>query len=337
LVARYGWQHVPSVGFLYVAFGDVLRERNELGKAAEYLEKGIALGQEGGHPHILIIGHVWLAWLRHTQADVTGSHAAIRAALQVVQRHQVSLFWPLPSAACCQARLWIAQGNLAEASRWSQTSRSNQPDTSDAYLYEVEHVTLARLLIAQGKLEDAEALLLQLHHAAEAAKRSGSLIEILILQAIACAAQQRAEAAMSALAQALNLAEREGFVRLFLDEGTPMAALLQQARAHGIAPEYVEKLLSAFPELDKETVARPGYAISLAPNLLVTPSLVEPLTPRELEVLRLLADGASNDEIAQRLIISLGTVKKHVANIFGKLAVQSRTQAVVQARALKLL
>jgi len=189
LVARYGWHNFPAVGFLYVAFGDLLREHNELSRAAEYLEKGLDLGREGGHPHILIIGHVWLAWLRQTQGDVTGSHAAIRAALQLIQQHQVSPFWPLPSAACCQARLWIAQGNLAAASHWGQTNRLDQAGTPGAYLYEVEQVTLARLLIAQGNLEAAEALLLRLHRAATAAQRNGSLIEILILQAISCAAQ----------------------------------------------------------------------------------------------------------------------------------------------------
>jgi LuxR family maltose regulon positive regulatory protein len=342
LVARNGWQQFPSVGFLYVAFGEVLRERNELGAAAEYLEKGLALGQAGGHPHILIIGHVWLAWLRHTQADATGSHAAIRAALHVIQHHQVSLFWPLPSAECYQARLWIAQGNLTEASHWSQTRHSDQASASDAYLYEVENVTLARLLIAQSNLVDAEALLHRLHQAA--AERNGSLIEILILQALTCAAQERGAAALSALAQALSLAEREGFVRLFVDEGAPMAALLQQAHARGIAPAYVETLLAAFPEDDKmtrwqgdKTKATQDQTVTPSPAHPDTPALVEPLTPRELEVLRLLADGASNSEIAQRLIISLGTAKKHIANIFGKLAAQSRTQAIVRARALKLL
>jgi LuxR family maltose regulon positive regulatory protein len=123
-----------------------------------------------------------------------------------------------------------------------------------------------------------------------------------------------------------------------------MAALLQQAHASSSVPSYVAKLLAAFPDDDKVTRwqgdkirAVPDQTVTLSPSHPVTPSLVEPLTARELEVLGLLAEGASNDEIARRLIVSLGTVKKHLSNIFGKLEVESRTQAVARARALELL
>src|SRR6266511_3118389 len=171
LVVRSGWHTFPAVGFLYVAFGDVLREHNELRTAAEYLKKGIELGQ--------------------TQGDVTGSQEAIRAALQIDQQYEGSRFWPLPPATCYQARLWIAQGNLGAASRWAQASGLNQADAPLSYLYEVQNLTLARLLIAQGNLEAAETLLLRLHKSAAGSGRGGSLIEILILQAISFAAQDR--------------------------------------------------------------------------------------------------------------------------------------------------
>lgn len=320
LVARYGWHNSPAVGFLYVAFGDLLRERNELTRAADYLEKGIHLGQEGGHPHILIIGHVWLAWLRQTQGDVTGSQEAIQAALQLCQHHQVSRFWPIPPAACYQVRLWITQGNLAAASRWAQASGLNQAHTP-TYLYEVDALTLARLLIAQGDLEAAGNLLLGLHSTAAAAGRSGSLIEILILQAITFAAQERGEEALSALAQALGLAEPEGFVRIFLDEGSPIAELLRQAVARGLHnTRYALHLLNALGE----TITAPQ-------------PLIEPLTERELEVLRRVAAGYSNQQIAQELVVAVSTVKKHIHNIYGKLGVGSRTQAVARGRELGLL
>jgi LuxR family maltose regulon positive regulatory protein len=320
LVAQHGWRNYPAVGFLYVAFGDLLRERNELSSAAEYLENGIHLGQEGGHPHILIIGHVWLAWLRQTQGDVAGSHEAIQAALQLVQHHQVSRFWPLPSTTCYQVRLWIAQGNLAAASLWTQASGLDQAGASVTYLYEVEYLTLARLLIAQGNLEAAETLLLRLHQAAASAGRGGSLIEILILQAITFAAQDRDEEALSALAQALSLAEPEGFVRIFLDEGAPMAGLLRRAVAQDLHTPYALHLLNALGEA--ATAPQP---------------LIEPLSERELEVLRRVAAGYSNKEIAQELVVAVSTVKRHINNIYGKLEVGSRTQAIARAKALGLL
>jgi LuxR family maltose regulon positive regulatory protein len=320
LVARRGWQHLTTAGFVYVVFGDLLRERNELSTAAEYLEKGIRLGQEGGVPHILVTGHVWLAWLRQTQGDVSGSQEAIRAALQLVQDHQVSRFWPLPSAACYQARLWIAQGDLAAASRWAQARGLDPADSPVTYLYEVENLTLARLLIAQGNLDAAEALLLRLYRAAAAAGRNGSLIEILILQAITFAAQKREEEALSALAQTLSLAEPEGFVRIFLDEGAPMADLLRQAVAQDLHTAYALRLLEAL-----------GEAVT-APQ-----PLIEPLSERELEVLRRVAAGYSNQEIAQDLVIAVSTVKRHLSNIYGKLGVGNRTQAVARARELGLL
>ena len=203
---------------------------------------------------------------------------------------------------------------------WAQESGLNQADTPIPYFYEVDYLTLARLLIAQGKLEAAETLLLGLHHSATASGRGGSLIEILILQAITFAAQDRGKAALSALAQALGLAEGEGFVRLFLDEGAPLAELLRQAVAQGVHGSYALHLLNVFGE-----VAR-------APQ-----SLIEPLSERELDVLRQVAGGFSNQEIAHDLVIAVSTVKKHVNNIYGKLDVGNRTQAVARARELGLL
>jgi LuxR family maltose regulon positive regulatory protein len=319
LVARRGWQDFPAVGFVYVALGDLLRERNELSTAAEYLEKGIELGQAGGHHHILTTGLVWLAWLRQTQGDVSGSQEAIRAALQFVQHDQGGRFWPLPPATC-QARLWIAQGDLAAASRWAQASGLNPADGPITYHCEVEYLTLARLLIAEGKLEAAETLLLRLHRGAAPAGRNGNLIEILILQAITFAAQDRGEEALSALEQALSLAEPEGFARIFLDEGAPMAELLRRAVAQDLHASYALHLLDALGEA--AAVPQP---------------LIEPLSERELEVLRRVAAGYSNQEIAQDLVVAVSTVKKHISNIYGKLEVGSRTQAVARARELGLV
>jgi LuxR family maltose regulon positive regulatory protein len=320
LVNRRNWQDFPAIGYLHVVLGDLLRERNELNRAMEHLEQGIKLGQAGGNPFIVITGYVWLAWLRQTQGDMTGSLEAIRSALQLVQQHQVSRLLPLPPAACYQARLWIAQGNLAAARRWAQESGLNPADCPVTFLHEVDCLTLARLLIAQGNLDAAETLLLRLNRAAAETERNGSLIEILILQAITFAAQNHSKEALSMLGQALGMAEPEGYVRIFLDEGAPMAGLLRQAVAKDLHASYALHLLDAIGE----TVTAPQ-------------PLIDPLSQRELEVLRWLAAGYSNREIAQELVIAVSTVKKHISNIYGKMEVESRTQAVARARDLELL
>jgi LuxR family maltose regulon positive regulatory protein len=161
---------------------------------------------------------------------------------------------------------------------------------------------------------------------------------MLVLRVMALQRQSEARTAHTALVRALALAAPMGYVSIFLEEGAPMAALLREARTRGIAPSYVDKLLAAFPDArtrrqgDKEMSEVSIPIGSLSPSLPISMSLVEPLTPRELEVLRLLAAGASNGAIAEALIISIGTAKKHVNNILAKLDVRSRTQAAIWAR-----
>jgi LuxR family transcriptional regulator, maltose regulon positive regulatory protein len=228
----------------------------------------------------------------------------------------------------------LAQGNLAAAIHWADTSGLGARDEM-SYSREQEYLTLARVRIAQGRetqtgpfLSEALVLLERLLEDAEAKMRMRSVLEVLLLRALALQAQEDYAGAMTALGRALALAEPEGYIRLFLDEGGPMLALLRQAYAHNIAPAYVETLLKATGELITEDL----YHSSSFPNL-----LIEPLTAREREVLRLLDEGASNREIAEHLVLSVNTVKKHVLNLYGKLGVQSRTQAIAKARTLNLL
>jgi len=191
-------------------------------------------------------------------------------------------------------------------------------------------VVLARILFAQGRSVEATKLLLHLLHAAEAGGRTSKAIEIRILQALTFQAGGEIPRALAALEQALALAEPEGFVRIFADGGPPMARLLYEALSRGIAPGYTRRLLAAFPVTESEQAA-PSDALS--PNA----SLIEPLSERELEVLALLAEGLTNREIASRLYLALNTVKAHASNIYGKLDVHNRTQAVAKARTLGLL
>ncbi len=273
------------------------------------------------------------ARFKQSQGDLAGALDLLDEAERYRTRTPVPDVRPL---AALKARVWVAQGRLAEALRWVQEQRLSVDDDL-SYFREFDHITLARVLMAESlhapadrALGEAMRLLDRLHLAAQAGGRMGSVIEIALLQALVHQTQGDLAAALDALARALRLAEPEGYVRIFVDEGPPMARLLYAALAQKIAPDYVRRLLAAFP------AAEPAQS---TPSPLAAPAsdLIEPLSERELEVLRLVAAGLSNQEIAARLYLSLHTVKVHARNIYGKLGVNSRTQAVAKAKALGLL
>jgi LuxR family maltose regulon positive regulatory protein len=225
--------------------------------------------------------------------------------------------------------VWVAQGRLADALDWAREQHlSPQDDLS--YRREFEHITLARVLLAQHKsgraahsLLEAVGLLERLLSAAEHGERADGALEVLVLLALAHQTNGDIPAALIPLERALTLAEPEGYVRTFVDEGPPMAVLLESAAKHGIAPIYARQLLTAFGTAEERPPAKQD--------------LIEPLSERELEVLHLLAQGLSNQEISTRLFLALDTVKGHNRKIFSKLQVQRRTEAIARARALGLL
>ena len=245
-----------------------------------------------------------------------------------------------------KARIWAAQGRLGDARRWVQEQALSARDEL-SYLREFEHITLARVLVAEYKRDpggeqakramvDAVRLLERLEYAAAAGGRMGSVIEIRVLQALAHQEQGQFAPALAALQRALALAEPEGYVRIFVDEGPPMLSLLSAAAEQGLMPGYVGKLLAALPAAAAAAPARSGPTPT-APVQLLGQRLIEPLSARELEVLQLIAQGYSNDAIGARLFLALSTVKGHNRNIFEKLQVQSRTEAVARGRELGLL
>jgi LuxR family maltose regulon positive regulatory protein len=234
--------------------------------------------------------------------------------------------------AALRARLWVQQGRLEEALAWAQESGVAVDDVL-AYMLEFEHITLAHVLLARSRrdrdtraLAEATTLLARLERAAETGGSVSSLIEVLALEALAHEARGNRKAALSTLARALTLAEPERFARVFLDEGAPMHALLSAAATRGIAPAYVARLLAG---------AAPAVDSGAAPT--AAAALVEPLSPRELEVLQRIAQGLSNREISERLFVAESTVKGHNRIIFDKLQVWRRTAAVARARALGLV
>ena len=243
---------------------------------------------------------------------------------------------PVPDVrtlAALKARLWVQQGRLANAQNWAD-EQGLSVDDDLSYLHEFDHITLARLLIARYRheqeencLQGAVALLERLRQAAEAGGRMGSVLEILVQQAMAAEAQGHIAEALIPLEQALTLGEPEGCIRTFVDAGPPLAKLLARMKAEGRRQKaYVSQLLVAF-----------GMGKVIQPSAASVQPLVEPLSERELEVLQLVAEGLSNREIAERLFVALSTVKGHNRVIYGKLNVSRRTEAVARARELGLL
>ena len=319
---------------LYVGLSELHRERDDLEAATRQLLRSKELGEHAGLPETRHRWYVAMARIKEAQGDLGGALDLLDEA------ERLYIGGPNPDVrpvASLRTQVWVAQGRLAEALGWVR-DRGLSVDDDLSYLREFEHITLARVLIARYKSEredrsihEAVGLLERLLQAAEEVERTGSFIEILVLQALAHEAQGDIPLALVPLERALTLAGPEGYVRVFVGEGAPMAAMLRRAASRGMAPAYVSKLLDA---LDAEALTRRGPT---GPASSVAQPLEEPLSERELEVLRLVATGMSNRDIARDLVLATGTVKKHINNIFTKLNVRSRTQAVARATELGLL
>ncbi len=322
--------------YYYFGLGDLQCEWNELEAAEQHLAQGMALVNEvlTVEPLAAILGYTALARLLQARGNTREALATLDALTHLAsQRHFLSNV--ISQVAAARAQLELAQGNLAAAIRWADASGLSPNDDDLPYPHEREYLALARVRIAEARdepaapfLQDVLHLLDRLQASAEVKARLGSVLEILVLRALALEAQGDRTVALTTVEQALVLAAPEGYIRLFVDEGLPMQTLLRYAYVRGIVPGYVTTLLSAFGE--QHASDHPLASARRDP-------LVEPLTEREREVLHLLLEGASNREIARRLVLSVNTIKRHVYNLCGKLGVQSRTQAIIRARALNLL
>ena len=323
-------------GPAHVGLAQVLYERNELTAALDHATSGVTLCRQLAFTSALATGLAIVARIRHAHGDAAGALEAMGEAGQAGLSPQViTLFNPVPSQ---RARLLLAQGDTAAAARWTQ-QRGLRPDDEPGYPQEQEYLVLARVLLAQDRPGQALTLLDRLLAPAATGGRIGSIIEIRALQALAHRASRDEPAAMAALVEALTLSCPQGHVRVFADEGPPMGALVgrlvaahraKQAPARRIPFSCLARLVQAFD-------GKLNAAAALRPQLGTAPGLIEPLTGRELEVLRLLAAGKSNQRIAHDLVVALDTVKKHVTHVLGKLGAANRTEAVARARDVGLI
>lgn len=321
-----------AVANLHVDLAGLLYEADDLDGAARHAREAIKLSQQVRHRAGELHASLMLARVRLAQGMEPDALALTTQAEQIAQQIQLPL--DQSNALPRLARTWQAQGNLAVAERWLEQAEGlreasdspHPPGVLSAWPEPIAHIR-ARLWLAAGRPDQAAALLRPLQAQAGASGQTRVFLEILILQALACQAQGDVQQALDTLQAALALAEPEGYVRIFVDEGAPMAALLRAALAQGKGSGLVDRLLARLPA--------PGAAGPIA----VRPRAAPPdaLSQRELEVLQLIAQGLSNQEIARKLVIAVGTVKRHVNNIFGKLGVTSRIQAVVRARERHLL
>ena len=366
-------QRMPIAGQALVGLGELARELNDLDAATRYLVEGIHLAEQWTEVGPLE-AYIALARVKQAQAEPDGAREALRKAQELAAKFDITEIDDV-TVAMFQARLWIAHGNLEAARHWAEGRELHKYINSalqeergasfDHRLRKYELLVLARLLIAERRFAEAATLLESLMPVAKRRRRPGLVIEIHVLQALAFQAQGNLDQATVSLERAISLAEPEGYVRVLVDEGEPMARLLREAMARGVALDYSGKLLSAFANKTKDDgrktePSHPSTVPSTSPLAALRTSLprqsslrhssgqaeqapgpssalVEPLSERELEVLQLLNSHLSSTEIAQKLFISANTARFHIKNIYTKLSAHRRADAVQRARELHLL
>ena len=323
-------------GEAHLGIAQVLYARNQLDDALRHVTEAIELGRQVEF-QLLALGLTALSRIRKALEDPEAALKAIEEACQLLPATELANMFGLASLAQAErARLLLVLGRVREAERWAE-ERGLTAQDEVSYPQERDYLVLARLLLAQSQPDQARGLLERLDALAEAQGRTGSLIELRALRSLALQAIGEHQESLSLLAEAVALGRPEGHVRVFADEGPPMAALLRsligahprghRAASAGSATEHLHQVVRSFGPV--------GGAAGMTAS--GGGGLIEPLTDRELEVLQLLAAGRRNRDIAQELVVTLETVKKHISHIFDKLGAANRTQAVAYARRLGLI
>jgi LuxR family maltose regulon positive regulatory protein len=331
LLVEGGFGLSPAAAIAQIGMADLRYERDDLDGAERELERGVELAEHTGDIGTQVWAYVTVSRVRRARGDEGGAFEIARRAECVARDSGADL--QIAVAFAWMARLRLARGDLAGAVALQQ-ERAAHAESATVAARAVDRITSARLLHARGRHQEALGLLEEPRAAAAAAGRTGDLAEVLTLRALAQWASNDKESAVGTLAGALALAAPEGYVRTFVDEGQPMSALLSAVletrwRGRPDAPpsfpaHYVSKLLATLERGVRG--ARPSVV-----------GLPDPLSERELDVLRLIAAGKSNRRIASELFVGVGTVKTHTNNLYRKLNAHSRTQALARARELNLL
>lgn len=313
---------LPAAGMAYFGQGMIDYEWNQLQRAEEHIELAVRLCRQWGNIATLAGSYVMLFRVRQAQGRVGKAGAALLEAARLAQT-QVLAPRATSWVTAFQVHWWLAQRDLEAASHWAAHCGLNIDDDI-SYLRQKEYLALTRVFLSCAEYDKAAALAGHLLEMAQSAGQTGTLIETLLLQTLILQARGEIPQALVLLQSALSLAEPEGYIRTFVDEGRPLARLLRQTVTGGEAAGYAAILLAAFDEQSMPTTT-------------ATTALVEPLSERELQVLRLIVAGLSNREIAEELVIAISTVKSHINNIYGKLDVKRRTQAIARSQELGLL
>jgi LuxR family maltose regulon positive regulatory protein len=309
--------NAPMTGYALIGLGRIRYEWNELESALRDVQIGLERGQQAGIMDVLLRGYHVLARIRQAQGDRHGALAALDEADAVAEKMGLAQVKDWTSALKAQVRL--AGGDTEAALDWASHFIGQMPEA----VFPSVQIALAKVWLSQRETEKALSLLDHALQSTRAVGRLGNAVHILTVQAIVYHARGEPEQAFVTLEHALELAEPEGYVRVFADEGAPMARLLHRMITRSPASEYIHRLLEALGESVK--IMQP-----------ITPKLIEQLSQRELEVLHLIVDGATNQEIAHELVLTVNTVKRHISNIFRKLEVSNRAHAIARAHELNL-
>jgi LuxR family maltose regulon positive regulatory protein len=342
---------IPAAAAAHIGLAEIFYEYNDLQEAMQQITEALKLSRERDDTTVMRDGYILLAKIHQARGDLDGALDALDQLEHFLRKHP-SAHDNFSSITAHRVRVWLAQGNLQASAQWAQQWKADwMNNPSD--IEDVQLLTLARVFIAQYKADEALELLSPALSTAEGKKWNDTMIRALVLQALALDQQGDAEQALSGLSRALAMAAPEGYTRTFVNEGAPMIRLLLRVRegkqsgeldaAQPVPTEYLDKLLTVLgvvmevePKIETQHHGMDDPTVRF-PSTSIRSALITPLSDREVEVLKLIEEGKTNAAIADSLYISVSTVKTHINNLYSKLGVETRTQALARAREYRLL